>query len=696
VRVVVRVAPLIALLAFVAELSLRPMTESDLFFRIKAGQEILASHGLPGRNLFSFTYPDHPDIDAAWLFEVAAAALHARGGFPAVVIAKTVVLLAAFAAAFWLCRRRGAGPAASALALAAAAYVGRERFVERPHIFSLLGAVGLLLAIDALVAPRQRRGVRPSGEKAAADPRFAREQLTASAGRRAARVAIGTCAGVVLWANLHAGAFVAPLVLACAAAGARLDRQEWRPSKGPQAPPRQEMPGEARHLLRDNGAARRLGLTALGAAAAVFATPIGAGLLGYLRLHLTLPALHPVDEFRAPSWLSDPALFVYCAGLVVAVAVAWRRRPGWTTLLPALVFAALAVRSVRFAADVALVTAPLLAVSLTVAADRLRARWPRLLPEPIPSVGVVALMAGLAVGPRVVGSGGGGIDLETRELPLSAIAFVNAHGLRDRMYNDFETGSYLLFDPAGGYPRHRVFVDPRLPAYPAAFHRLLGRGDLTRDEWNAAMDDYGVETALLSYAGVNRRVAWWDPERWALVFREADARVFVRRLPRFAPLIARREIPATFAFSAQEGNATVPLAARPASSPVPDCEWQRRLGDLTFELDGTPSPRTLAAYDRALAAPAGCLRAADEARLTAWLGAVALGAGRAADALALFDRALARGDGELATLTNRAVALEGLHRTGDAVAAWDAVIARAGTAPLAARARARRAHLLGE
>ena len=292
--------------------------------------------------------------------------------------------------------------------------------------------------------------------------------------------------------------------------------------------------------------------------------------------------------------------------------------------------------------------------------------------------------------------GGGGIDLDTRELPLSAIAFVNAHGLRDRMYNDFETGSYLLFDPAGGYPRHRVFVDPRLPAYPAAFHRLLGRGDLTRAEWNAAMDGYGVETALLSYAGVNRRVAWWDPERWALVFREADARVFVRRLPRFAPLIASREIPATFAFSPQEGNATVPLAARPASSPVPDCEWQRRLGDLTFELDGAPSPRTLAAYDRALAAPAGCLLPADEARLTAWLGAVALGAGRAADALALFDRALARGDGELATLTNRAVALEGLGRTSDAVAAWDAVIARAGAAPLAARARARRARLLGE
>src|SRR5436190_18676782 len=143
VRPLARVAPLIALLVLVADASLRPMAESDLFFRVAAGREILSRHALPGRNLFSFTYPDYPDVDASWLFEVGAAALHGRGGFPAVVIAKTAVLLAAFGLAFWLCRRRGAGPVASALALAAAAFAGQDRFVERPHIFSLLGAVGL-------------------------------------------------------------------------------------------------------------------------------------------------------------------------------------------------------------------------------------------------------------------------------------------------------------------------------------------------------------------------------------------------------------------------------------------------------------------------------------------------------------------------------------------------------------------------
>ena len=635
-----RFAPLAALLLLVASLSLRPMAESDLFFRIKAGQEILAHRALPDRNLFSFTHPDYPDLDTSWLFEVGAAALHKRGGFPAIVVAKTIVLLLAFAAAYVLGRRRGAGRVASVLALAAAAFVARDRFVERPHLFSLLGVVGVLLGLDA-VATRT--------------------------GRSAVRATLALLAGIMLWANFHAGVFMAPILLACGAAGTAIERN--RP------------------------ATRRLAIAAAGAALATLATPVGFGLYRYLRLHLVIPALHPVDEFRAPTFTSDPALLIFIPVLVlvlVLVLVPDRRRPDWRALLPAVPLLLLTLHSVRFAADFALASAPVLAVALTALAARLAQRWPRFVVEPVPAVAVAALLAGLAVGSRVVGSTAAGIGLDERELPLPAIAFVNRHGLRERMYNDFEIGSYLLFDPIGGYPHHRVFVDPRLPAYPLDLHRLLGRSDLTRADWSEAMDRYGVQSALLSYAGVNRRVSWWDPERYALVYREGDARVFVRRLPQYRALVADREIPATFSFSAEEGTVTVPIETRPAASPVGECEWQRRLGDLLFELDGKASPRALAAYARALGGPAGCLRAADEAHLAGWLGALALGSGRAVEALEYFDRALARGDRELSTLTNRAVALEGLGRKADAAAAWQTVITRAGDSPLASRARQRR------
>jgi hypothetical protein len=638
------------------------MAESDLFFHLKAGQEILARHGLPGRNLYSFTAPDYPDLDTSWLAEVGAAVVFGRGGFPAVVIAKTLVLLLAFAGAYRLCRRRGAGEVASALALAAAAFVGRDRFVERPHVFSLAGAVATLLAIDALLKRRN--------EPAAA-----------------ARTAAWFLAAVVVWANLHAGVFVAPVLVGAAALGAGA-------------------------IARDGAGARRLALLAAGAALAALVTPVGWGLIRYLRLHLVLPALHPVDEFRAPTWVSDAALVVYAGAFVAAAAFllvtgdgpARRRQIASTLLVALLPLGALAAHSVRFGADFALVAAPVLAVAATLAGERLTLRLGRRRPEvaqllrsPLPAAATAALLIGFSIAPRLAArstfGGGLGIGLDTRELPLAAIAFANEHGLRDRMYNDFEIGSYLLFEPVGGYPRGRVFVDPRLPAYPPEMHRLLGRSDLSRDDWQAAMDRYGVDSALLAYAGINRRVAWWDPARWALVFSGDDARVFVRRLPRFAALIAAYEIPATFAFSVEEGTTTLPLELRPSASPVPDCEWSRRLGELMVELDGALSERARAAYARGLAAPAGCLAAPEVARLGAWLGAVELGAQRPADALALLERALGAGNRELSTFTDRAAALEALGRRADAAAAWSDVAARAGDSPLAVRARSRAARL---
>ena len=150
--------------------------------------------------------------------------------------------------AYRLCRRAARDRSASALALAAAAFVGRERFVERPHIFSLLGEVAMLVA-------RSTRW-RPSAARARA--------------RRGGRAV----AAVVLWANLHAGAFVAPMLLSLRAPrGRALERHGGR-GGGSRSPRRARRPP-------------------------CWPRRSASGLVRYLRLHLTLPALHPVDEFRA-------------------------------------------------------------------------------------------------------------------------------------------------------------------------------------------------------------------------------------------------------------------------------------------------------------------------------------------------------------------------------------------------------------
>src|SRR6185503_112780 len=155
-------------------------------------------------------------------------------------------------------------------------------------------------------------------------------------------------------------------LLALAALGSRLDR----------------VPGAA-----------RLGALAAGAALATLATPLGLGIVTYLRLNATLPALHPVDEFRAMSWVSDAPLVVF-GGAALAAALVVRPR-AWRWLLPAGVLGLLALRSVRFGADFAIAAAPLLAMGLT----RLGARVP-MAQGRVAALATSALLIVLAAAPR--------------------------------------------------------------------------------------------------------------------------------------------------------------------------------------------------------------------------------------------------------------------------------------------------------
>jgi tetratricopeptide (TPR) repeat protein len=637
--------PAVGLALFVAGLALRPMAETDVFFRLAVGEQILTTGELPRRNLFSFTHPDHPDLDSAWLFDAGAALLFRAGGYPALVVIKALLLALVFAGAFALCRRRGAGPVATAATLAAAALVMSERFVERPHLFSFAGLVAVLLILD-------RAERRP----------------------RLLWLAPLACA---LWANLHAGAFLGPLVLAAAALGSVLDRR-----RSPAATPG---PHPAAIVL-----------VALASAGALLITPIGAGLFRYLAFHIDIHALHPVDEFRAPSWLSDAPLLLFAGATALSLLLVRRPPARWSEILPAVALALLASRSVRFGAELVLIAAPLLATRLTTLAAR--APFQAITPRPAVPLLVAASLALVALAPRVSAAAAGrpfiDVALDREALPLAALDFVATHGLDQRMYNDFELGGYLAWT---GFPRRRVFTDPRLPAYPPAFHAVMGRGDLTRAEWDAVMDRHGVDSALLTYAGINRRLAWWDPARWALVYRQGDARVFVRRLPRHRALIEAREIPATFSFSVEAGTRTLPLAEPPAGSPVATCEWQLRLGDLLFELDGGAPTRALSAYRRALTAPPGCLERPRAAAANGWVGTMLLGRGDARGALESLDRALALSPPADAAnerlLASRALALETLGRRSEAHAGWLQVADRAADAPLARWARDRAARL---
>ena len=589
-----------ALLLFVAGRLLVPMDETDLFFNLRLGEIVLHDHTVPRTNLLSFTYPDDRDVNLAWLFQIVLALAHRAGGIPGTLLLKTAFVLGTIAVLFRVAIKRGAPPAAAALALALSAWAGEPRFVERPHLVTFLGLALTLLALER-----------------------------AEAGKPRALFTLIPCG--LVWANANSCFFLAPLVLGLYALGARLDGR--------------------------GADARRAAVCAAALVPFIFATPSGVYALGYIANHWRMPWLRPLEEYFPARWPDNaPALFI-ALGVGLGAALPGQR---WRHLLPVAFLGLVGSRRNRFLAEFALLSGPIVACALGDACARITGGLRRELGR-VATVATVALLSGAAIVPRVAAARQGrrvfDIDLDPALVPKAAIAFVNDNGLRGHMYNDMEVGSYLAWE---GWPRHRVFQDPRINGYPPEFHAQLRRDDVSPAEWDALLAGFGVNAALVTYPHQSPRGAFFDPERWALVYRTSDALVFVRRRPEVAALVAWTELPVRFVVDRAAGTVQAqPLTARPAASPVSDCEWQRRLGDFFVETDD--DDRAVAAY-RAARAAAGCLDDAASLAARISLGDAALrlrDPATAADAYAGIDTPRAH--------TNRALALLALGRAQEAL-----------------------------
>ena len=496
------------LMLFVAHRALVPMAETDLFFHLKLGDLIRARHAIPFRNLFSYTWPDQPDPDLAWAFQVLVSWLHEVGGFAAIVLAKSALIVAAAALVHRASRRAGAGPGASALATALAVCAADQRMVERPHLITFVGLGAL-----ALLLVEAERG-RP----------------------RLLWLAIPLA---WVWANFHAGVFLCVVTLALHLAGAAASRQ---------------LPlSRAKTLLL-------LGLVA----SVVFATPAGLRLPRYLLWHTGLGATRNIEEFRVADPYDDPWFFVLMVVCTLGAFKLGRARLRY--VLPSAAVALLAWRSVRFVAEWAFLSTPLIALTLHAFATPLSSLRVR-------RAGVVLVAASLLA---VVGLERAGtafeIDLARDVAPFRAIKFVTDEGLRDRLYHDLDVGCYLLWE---GWPRYQVFQDARLPAYPDAFHRALDETSLAPAAFDALLQQYGVDAALLNNPDINMRAGSFDPDEWALVYRHADALVFARRIPHYQAVIARTEIPLRVRFRFAGGSSVARQPARSAPVSSPPCSLEK-------------------------------------------------------------------------------------------------------------------------
>src|SRR5262249_18705984 len=113
-------------LLFVTALQVHRLDDSDTWWHLATGRLIAASGAVPRSDPFAFTAQGTPWINRQWLFDLGLYGLWRAAGPPGPALGVGTLLVAAFAFAYRLGRRRLPAWAAAALVFAAA-----EAAVER-------------------------------------------------------------------------------------------------------------------------------------------------------------------------------------------------------------------------------------------------------------------------------------------------------------------------------------------------------------------------------------------------------------------------------------------------------------------------------------------------------------------------------------------------------------------------------------
>src|SRR4051812_37196094 len=390
----------------------------DLFWLLAAGRHVDV-HGVTATDPFLTIAHGGHWYNQQWLSEWLIFRLEQLGGLQLVSFAYALLLAGALVPLAWACRHRKLG----STLIAWVVFSGAAVCVLQPR------AAGFSLLAFALVLAIVQGAARRRWLLLALPPLFA------------------------LWANLH-GAFAAGLLLVgLLAAAAAIER---RPRRLPRISIKPALP---------------LAAAGVGAAAALVFTPLGPGLLDYMREIASNTALPLLTNEWLPTYRHPPALALVIAFALFA-AVLYRAHPKPRPLAPALV----AIGFVLFAltaARQAVWLGPLAFYLVRELAPALPWRVPRRLAVPV----AVAALACLAVWWLGVPPTPTQAKLMTAGADYAA-AHPPAHG---RILMPSGTGSYMLWR----HPGTPVVVDGRLEQYSArdllATYRLLaGRRDALR------------------------------------------------------------------------------------------------------------------------------------------------------------------------------------------------------------------------
>ena len=445
---------------------------------VRTGQWILAHHGVPKRDLFSFTMPNRRWCDWEWGSDAIFTAVYRLNGLSAVA-ALALLLMCLVSVVVYRTARLYAGPVAAATTCALVMATTTIHWLARPHPFTWLGIAALCWVLESH-AWNRRVWLLP--------------------------------VAMVLWVNLHPGFVAGFVVIGTWLAGAWFN-QRFISAKE-----------ERRHWRRESKwYAMALVLCGLSTLANPYFFQLNRHIASYLFAPSTVIA--HVSEWLSPDF-HNPRLAWFELLLPLAAATGvWhglKQRFQWCFLIFA--FMHLALFSVRNVPLFAIVCAAPVAAAAEEVLPKLDFwRYVREAEEvakggrratitlALWGLGFAAILS-VSVSPVRLGAGS--------HIPVTAIRRLPP----GRVFTTDQWADYLIY----AQPGRRVFFDGRNDFYGRAFVQTYLRILKAERGWQAALIHYHVSVILVPERS-SLSVALDYASDWRTLYRDAGALVYVKQ-----------------------------------------------------------------------------------------------------------------------------------------------------------------------
>src|SRR6185369_2438529 len=465
-----RVVPIVLFsMVFVLAVRQSVSIDPDLWWHLKAGQQIIDTRNIPHTDDYSFTKQGSEWVAHEWLSEVIMDAIYRVTGLTGLVTIFSLIIVIAL----WLTYRRCEGrPYAASIAIVLGAGASFPLFGVRPQMLTLLLA-SVYIALLEQLDKRRIWWLVPL---------------------------------MLLWVNLHAGFALGLALIGLYIVRAVLDG-EW---------------SQIRPLL----------IVLLVCTAVVPLNPNGFRMFSYPYETLTSPSMAAfIEEWASPDFhkVTYLPLAILLLSTFAAMALS-PTRPRLGEIFLVLITALAALRSIRHIPIFSLFAAPVLARYLwAVAKGR---GWDKLLTgeEVRPTglkllINILVLLAPMALAvTRVWHFASHQRYYESIRNPVAAVEFLKSQHLTGPIYNRYGWGGYLIYQL---YPEYRVYIDGRADVYGDAFFTEAMQVYDGVGNWKEPLDRYGIQTVIID-PNVALSTLLRSGNEWSKVYEDDQAVIFTR------------------------------------------------------------------------------------------------------------------------------------------------------------------------